>query len=239
MAVLGGIVSSKEPWIRGAFIVMGVASVVCVVWEGRIMQPQATPAQIAAALSPLLGGKNTGIPTSAPARDIAAEIVKKLPVNRLTMAPVDSLMTVQANATSLINRLTETLITTYQDQAVWMSRLPSQPSTSGNLSVAQKHLNGIVTGFDETYQRQYQQEVKNIYRELMGHLITIPPPLHGLPRDIKYSDDTIATQGGPGQGEDKVHDLCLLLTEVEKENNLPSTCSIRTIFTKLTAAKRR
>jgi hypothetical protein len=71
MAVLGGIVSSKEPWIRGAFIVMGVASVVCVVWEGRIMQPQATPAQIAAALSPLLGGKNTGIPTSAPARDIA------------------------------------------------------------------------------------------------------------------------------------------------------------------------
>jgi hypothetical protein len=71
------------------------------------------------------------------------------------MAPVDSLMTVQANATSLINRLTETLTTTYQDQAVWMSRLPSQPSTSGNLSVAQKHLNGIVTGFDETYRERF------------------------------------------------------------------------------------
>jgi hypothetical protein len=72
----------------------------------------------------------------------------------------------------------------------------------------------------------------------MGHLTTVPP-VRGLPRDIKYSDDIITVQGGPTQGEDKVSDLCILLAEVEKENNLTTTCSINALGTKLNDAKRR
>lgn len=154
-------------------------------------------------------------------------------------APPDpTLLAAIEEATSLVNRMTETLVIDYQEQATWFSRLPSGPTTSSTkLSVAQVHLNGIVDGFDREYRETYEPQVKNVYPKLMGHLKSVPPVWGGLPRDEKYDRKFLG--GGPGLGEDKVYDLCRLLTEVQKENNLPSTCSVAAIFDRLTAAKRR
>jgi hypothetical protein len=49
MAVLGGIVSSTEPKIRATFIVLGVASVICIVWESRVIPKPLSVADVQSA----------------------------------------------------------------------------------------------------------------------------------------------------------------------------------------------
>jgi hypothetical protein len=80
MAGLGGFVSSKEPWARIAFIVMGVLSLVFIVWGGIITHKPATPAEIAAEIIRQSGNKGAAEPSkSASAREIAAAVIQQLP----------------------------------------------------------------------------------------------------------------------------------------------------------------
>ena len=240
-AGLAGHLAAKETWHKWVFWGTGFLIVCLIYFQTRSYKEPASAKEIVAAMrqdQDNTNGKNTPpiarYPSPA-ARDIAAEIMKDLHLPKsINPTTGDDLMKVRADAASVINRLTETVVDAYRSQAVWLSRLPPGPTTK--ISPAQVHLNMIVQGFDSTYHEQYQQNVKKVYRELMGQINTVPP-VSGPPRDIKYSDDMIAVQGGPTQGEDKVSDLCTLLTEMEKENNLTSTCN--EIGGKLMAAKQR
>ncbi len=90
MAVLGGIVSSEKPWIRTAFILMGIASEVFLVWGVKIGPKPMTKADLLAAFHEALGGEKARGKiqlSQAPMRRLAKEIIKQLP--RGNHAPPD------------------------------------------------------------------------------------------------------------------------------------------------------
>lgn len=82
MAVLGGIVSSKEPLVRSLFIVMGIASVICFSWEAKIMRPAPSAGEIATEIVRQQGSKTVEPSKSASAREIAGEVLQLLPKPR-------------------------------------------------------------------------------------------------------------------------------------------------------------
>jgi hypothetical protein len=91
MAVLGGFVASSNRLVQWAFIIMGIASVVCVVWEARIIQQPITKADLAAFKPDLLAAFREAVnsedtnktpvqvaPPSSTARGIAALMTNDL-----------------------------------------------------------------------------------------------------------------------------------------------------------------
>ena len=82
--------SSEKPWIRTAFILLGIASVVFLVWGVKIGPKPMTKADLLAAFHEALGGEKAGknsIIPSTDARELAKEIIKQLP--RGNHAPPD------------------------------------------------------------------------------------------------------------------------------------------------------
>lgn len=142
---------------------------------------------------------------------------------------VVSVVAIQADATRLINHLTETVADAYRDQEYW-----THPPPSIRPDIARWHLQRVIAEFDENYRGQYQQEIMKVYGELMGQLKIVPEPPPGMrKRDQIYARVEEGTPVRPAQGEEQLDDLCVLLEEMQKENNLTPTCSFSAIITKL------
>jgi len=161
-------------------------------------------------------------PPANPARHVASGAVTQ------RVARGDSeLRHIQADATSLINRMTDTLVETFKYMYLWLGH----PQSNGR----QFELSVLRSDFDTKYNRNYKDEVARIHRELMGHITNVPQPIHGPSRERIY-DPVMDSHGRAISAydvEDQLLDLCVLLLQMERENGLPATCSVNDLQAKV------
>jgi hypothetical protein len=146
-------------------------------------------------------------------------------------ATMDSTV-IQRDTMSLINRLEESVKNAFRDRKTWQQRSDSGITMP---HIAQWHISSINREFSDAYQSEYQTDVARMYHELIRHIVNPPPVVAGPPRDYAYTHTDLPVP--PEGAELKLYDLCVLLAEFEKENNLSITCSQGAIFRDLLSAR--
>jgi hypothetical protein len=182
------------------------------------------------------------------AEEIAEQVAKKVPRqhdvekqlrpedlktrDRVSVRRTTEVERVQASATSLINRLADTVAESFDRMNFWQRQPPSQ-GTQYELSVVRSE-------FDAKYNKDYKDEVVAIHKELMGRIKALPQPVRGLSRERIYRpyDEIPGEQITPYDAEDQLIDTCILLLQMEQENSLSQTCSVSELHNKLHSHQR-
>lgn len=133
------------------------------------------------------------------------------------------------DTTGLIRRLTDATADSKRLLAYWFS---VNPQSEAHVRMR----NNVRDKFDKLYRETYWPAVDKTYKELMGRIRKVPPSQSTLSRANLFTlpEAPITT----ANVEDQLIDLCSLLCEMERENELPKTCSTTEIETDLYRAGR-
>jgi hypothetical protein len=152
---------------------------------------------------------------------ITGGMVTNPTVNNFVSPGNDEVMKVRVMAVGLINSLERSIASAYQSRAIWTERGEKEPDRFPTRIVSW-HLEGITKGFDREYQSEYRAKIVEVRQKLEDHMASPPRPFIGPSRYYLYQvEDGIPVP--PQRAEAQLYDLCSLLTEMEKENNLPIT----------------
>jgi len=142
-------------------------------------------------------------------------------VNNFASPGSDDVMNVRVMAVGLINNLERSIANAYHSRAIWTERGEKEPDKFPQRLVSW-HLEGITTGFTREYESEFKAKVVEVRKKLEDHISNPPRPFIGPSRYYLYEvDDGIPCP--PERAEARLYDLGTLLTEMEKENNLPIT----------------
>jgi hypothetical protein len=142
-------------------------------------------------------------------------------VNNFASPGRDDVMNVRVMAVGLINKIERSIANAYHDRAIWTERGEKEPVKFPQRIVSW-HLEGVTTGFTREYESEFKAKVVEVRQKLEDHIANPPRPFIGPSRYYLYEID----DGMPcpqQRAEARLYDLVTLLTEMEKESNLPIT----------------
>jgi hypothetical protein len=134
--------------------------------------------------------------------------------------PPAAVISVQTDALSLIKRYSESVAEAYSQKRSWID-----PTRNLDRASIPFHIQGVDKEFNQKYRKFYESEVLKVEGELLGQIKQVPPVPTGFPeRDRLYllrSDSVVSPENSEGQ----ILDICSLLSQMQRENSLPITCS--------------
>jgi hypothetical protein len=188
----------------------------------KVLDPPPPPKQKNHGKNDRTDGSQAPAPANAPnGFAITGGTVTNPTVNNFASPASDDVMNVRVMAVGLINNLERSIANACHSRAVWTERGEKEPDKFPQRLVSW-HLEGITTGFTGEYESEFKAKVVEVRKKLEDHISNPPRPFIGPSRYYLYEvDDGIPCP--PERAEARLYDLVTLLTEMEKENNLPIT----------------
>jgi hypothetical protein len=177
-------------------------------------------------IAPFMSGRTTTAPSpnksayEHTSRAALKELQKELAKLKIVPSAIDrEISSIRSESISLINRLYGSLNVFNREDDGYKS----QPKELKLATEAERKR--LLVEFGKAYQKDYAKLVADLYVTLMGHIQQPPPPRYG-DRERIYQVIYLPNGGLlPQVVEDQLFDLCILLNEMERENNLPLSCS--------------